>query len=82
LIAAPFSIRIDPMPRNHDTPAPLSPIRSRLCSRANAQAVADRMFAAGARHVSVVRTEEPLQPFRVVPAIVDGPNVELEMRYA
>lgn len=70
------------MPRPDDTTSPLSPMRSRLCSRANAQAVAARMFNAGARHVSIVRTGDPVQPFRVVPAIVDGPNVELEMRYA
>ncbi|WP_299109846.1 hypothetical protein [uncultured Bradyrhizobium sp.] len=70
------------MLRHDDLTAPLSPKRSRLCSRANAQAVAARMFAAGARHVSVVRTGDILQPFQVVPALVDGPNVELELRYA
>lgn len=69
------------MPRPDDTTLP-SPLRSRLCSRAHAQAVAARMFDAGARHVSIVRTGNSLQPFRVVPAIVDGPNVELELRYA
>ena len=61
---------------------PPSPLRSRLCNRAHAQAVAARMFEAGERHVSIVRTGDALQPFRVVPAIVDGPNVELELRYA
>lgn len=64
------------------TPTSISPKRWRLCSRANAQAVAARMFDAGARHVSIVRTAEPLQPFRVVPFIVDGPTVEVELRYA
>jgi hypothetical protein len=29
-----------------------------------------------------VRTGDPLQPFRVLPVIVDGPNVEVELRYA
>lgn len=70
------------MLRHDDISSTLSPKRSRLCSRANAQAVAARMFDAGARHVSVVRTGDPLQPFQAVPALVDGPNVELEMRYA
>ena len=64
------------------TPTSIGPKRWRLCSRANAQAVAARMFDAGARHVSIVRTAEPLQPFCVVPFIVDGPNVEVELRYA
>ncbi|EPE61051.1 hypothetical protein L479_02553 [Exiguobacterium sp. S17] len=40
------------------------------------------MFDAGARQVSVVRTGDILQPFRVIPALVDDPNVELELRYA
>ncbi|MDR6790612.1 hypothetical protein J2Y58_003995 [Sphingomonas sp. BE138] len=60
----------------------LSAKRSRLCSRAHAQAVAARLFEAGARHVSIVRTGDPRQPFRVVPTLVDGPNVEIELRYA
>ncbi len=69
------------MSRPDDQPS-FSPKRSRLCSRAHAQAVAARMFDAGARHVSIVRTGDPHQPFRVVPALVDGPNVEVELRYA
>ena len=70
------------MLRHDDLTAPISPKRSHLCSRANAQAVAARMFDARARQVSVVRTGDILQPFRVIPALVDDPNVELELRYA
>jgi len=70
------------MLRHDDLTALISPKRSHLCSRANAQAVAARMFDAGARQVSVVRTGDILQPFRVIPALVDDPNVELELRYA
>lgn len=68
------------------TPEPdlheLSPKRKMLCNRLNAQRVASRMFDSGAHHVSIVRTTNPMQPFRVVPEIVDGPEVELEMRLA
>ncbi|NJC35442.1 hypothetical protein GGR88_002971 [Sphingomonas jejuensis] len=63
-------------------PVTPSPKRSQLCSRVHAQRIAMRMFDAGARQVSIVRTGDPLQPFRVLPVIVDGPNVEVELRYA
>lgn len=63
-------------------PQNLSLKRKMLCNRLNAQRVASRMFDNGAHHVSIVRTTNPLQPFRVVPEIVDGPEVELEMRLA
>lgn len=44
-----------------------SPARERLCNRANAERVAARLFEATQAHVAVVRTTNPLQPFRVVP---------------
>jgi hypothetical protein len=62
--------------------SPLSPKRRTLCSRENAQRVAARMMDDGLDCVSVLRTNNPLQPLRVVAESVDGPEVELEMRLA
>ena len=58
-----------------------SPSRARLCSRENAHRVASRAFETSRRAVKVVRTGEPLQPFRVAPLedVVSG-DVELEIR--
>jgi len=57
-----------------------SPTRDRLCNRANAERVAARLFEASCRNVAVVRTSNPLQPFRVVPSSdVQGEPVEVEM---
>jgi hypothetical protein len=57
-----------------------SPTRDRLCNRANAQRVATRLFEATRRNVAIVRTGNPLQPFRVVPSSeVRGEPVEVEM---
>ena len=63
-------------------PSELSAKRQHLCNRANARRVADCLLANGAEQVSIVRTGHPLQPIRVVPGIVDGAEVELEMRSA
>jgi hypothetical protein len=57
-----------------------SATRDRLCNRANAERVATRLFEATRRNVAIVRTSNPLQPFRVVPSSdVQGETVELEM---
>lgn len=45
--------------------ADLSPKRGALCSRENALRVAERLQSNGERAIAVVRTVEPLQPFRV-----------------
>lgn len=61
---------------------PLSPKRRALCSNDNARRIAARMADDGASCISVVRTGNPLQPLRTIPAVVDGPDVVLEMRLA
>ncbi|ASY46836.1 MULTISPECIES: hypothetical protein [Sphingomonadaceae] len=43
----------------------LSPKRALLCSRENAMRVAGRIFDHYPRKVSILRTADPLQPFRV-----------------
>lgn len=43
----------------------LSPNRELLCSRENALRVAGRIFDHSRGRVSILRTTDPLQPFRV-----------------
>jgi hypothetical protein len=57
-----------------------SPTRDRLCNRANAERVAARLFDASGRNVAIVRTTNPLQPFRVLPSCeAEGEQVEVEL---
>jgi len=60
-------------------PAGLSPKRYLLCSRENADRVADRLFNSRPGRVSIVRTTNPLQPFCVStsPALDDLVEVEI-----
>lgn len=55
-----------------DEAPPMSPKRRALCSRENALRVAGRIFDAG-QHAYVIRTGDPLQPFRATatPSIRD-----------
>lgn len=55
--------------------------RARLCSREHAHRVASRLFESRRQPVKVVRTSEPLQPFRVasLEERVSG-HTELEIR--
>lgn len=57
----------------------LSPKRRQLCSRENASRVASRLFDQRPGRIAVVRTANPLQPFRVCLAPTLGDQVELEM---
>ncbi len=57
----------------------LSPKRLLLCSRENANRVASRLFDERPERVSIVRTGDPLQPFRVCTAPSAGDHVEVEM---
>lgn len=57
----------------------LSPKRRQLCSRENASRVASRLFDLQPGRIAVVRTENPLQPFRVCLTPSVGDEVELEM---
>jgi hypothetical protein len=57
----------------------LSPKRLLLCSRENANRVALRLFDERSEPLSIVRTANPLQPFRVCtkPSAADLVEVEL-----
>lgn len=57
----------------------LSPKRRQLCSRENASRVASRLFDLRPGRIAVVRTGNPLQPFRVCFTPALGDEVELEM---
>jgi hypothetical protein len=57
----------------------ISAKRRILCSRDNALRVATRMFDDLARPVSVIRTGNPLQPYRVSTAPTRHEHVELAM---
>lgn len=46
-------------------PSP-STARARLCSTEHARRVADRLFDTERRDISIIRTVDPLQPFRVI----------------
>lgn len=61
-----------------DSPG-LSPKRLLLCSRENANRVAYRLFDERPCRISIVRTGNPLQPFRVCTAPSFGDHVEVEM---
>lgn len=62
-------------------PGERSPKRLRLCSREHADRIAGRLFEQTRRSVSVVRTGNALQPFRVVPtAEAADAAVELQIR--
>ena len=59
---------------------PPSPSRGRLCNRANAERVAAKMFNATGANIAIVRTDNPIQPFRVLPSReANSADVELEM---
>ncbi|MAM37069.1 MAG: hypothetical protein U9R64_17475 [Pseudomonadota bacterium] len=57
----------------------LSPKRLLLCSRENANRVASRLFEECPGRVSIVRTANPIQPFRVCTSPTWGERVEVEM---
>jgi hypothetical protein len=50
----------------HQSAEPLSPLRTALCSRENANRVASRVCEETMSPVSVLRTDFPMQPFRVI----------------
>ena len=56
----------------------LSPKRL-LCSRENAHRVASRLFDERPGRISIVRTTNPMQPFRVCAFPAYGERVEVEM---
>lgn len=52
--------------------------RAELCSPEHAQRVANRLFEHAREDISVLRTGEPLQPFKVVrTADVTDPSAEI-----
>jgi hypothetical protein len=57
----------------------LSSKRSILCSRAHAHRVAARLFDDCVGRVIIIRTDDPLQPFRVSTSPSRHEHVELEM---
>ena len=57
----------------------LSPKRASLCSRDHALRVAERLFDTQGRKVSIIRTNDPLQPFRVSTTPRFNDHVEVEM---
>ncbi|MEZ0497658.1 hypothetical protein [Sphingomonas sp. IW22] len=57
----------------------LSPKRLLLCSRENANRVASRLFDESQGRISIVRTTNPMQPFRVCTLPTCGERVEVEM---
>ena len=57
----------------------LSPKRQLLCSRENAVRVATRIFDQSPGKVSILRTADPLQPFRVSTGPAPPALVVLEM---
>lgn len=63
-------------------PSRFSMKRAILCSRSHAHRVAGRVFDLEGGPVSVVRTDNPVQPFRVMPGDVASGVVEVEMRSA
>ncbi len=58
----------------------LSPKRHDLCSRTHAQRLAGRLMNAFGRPMTVIRTSNPLQPFRVSDSDADQGKVVLEVR--
>ena len=63
----------------HTRPQSLSAKRRALCSRENAERVALQIFRQGVWPVSIVRTGNALQPFRVSTAPASDENVVVEM---
>jgi len=57
----------------------LSPKRLLLCSRENANRVASRLFDERPGRLAIVRTGDPIQPFRVCTKPLRGDHVEVEM---
>lgn len=57
----------------------ISSKRSLLCSRENALRLAGRYFDGDLQPVSVIRTGDPFQPYRVSLAPAKDDHVELEM---
>lgn len=57
----------------------LSKKRQLLCSRENAMRVAGRIFDQSQEKVSILRTEDPLQPFRVSTGAASPGLIVLEM---
>ncbi len=57
----------------------ISSKRSILCSRENALRVATRMFDDRRKPISVIRTGNPFQPYRVSIAPTRHEHVELEL---
>lgn len=57
----------------------LSKKRQLLCSRENAMRVAARIFDQSQEKVSILRTEDPLQPFRVSTGSASHGLIVLEM---
>ncbi len=62
--------------------SPQSAKRQILCSRRHAHRIAGHLLDATGEPVSLVRTGDPLQPFRVMRGDVASGTVELEMRSA
>ncbi|WP_176593192.1 hypothetical protein [Sphingobium sp. EM0848] len=60
-------------------PEPLSAKRRALCSRENAERVASQIFDQGVRPVSIIRTGNAFQPFRVSIAPARDDHVEVEL---
>ena len=62
-------------------PTPITPQSSRrldLCSPENANRVAEQLFDETRENVSVVKTDEPLQPLRVIRSTdVTDPSSEI-----
>lgn len=54
----------------------LSRKRLKLCSRENAVRVANRIFDAG-QHACIIRTGEPLQPYRAAASATRFDDVEI-----
>lgn len=57
----------------------LSRSRRKLCSREHALRIAARMCDAGGQPVSIIRTDDPMQPFRISLAPREEDVVELQM---
>lgn len=57
----------------------LSTKREQLCSRENAVRVACRIFDGQRQRISIVRTDDPLQPFRISADPTNREQVVAEM---
>ena len=57
----------------------ISPKRALLCSRDNALRVATRLFDHEMQPVSVIRTGNPLQPYRISMSPLPDDHVELAL---